>query len=73
MNPYDETTQFDPLQVLKGVFEKVKPNLPWHLIEQCYSIERELQYEHDRDVAVDRLRKVVSVHTELEFTKENSQ
>ncbi len=70
MNPNDTAPQFDPLHVLKGVYDKVKPNLPWHLVEQCYQIERELQYEHDRDVAVDRLRKAVSVHAELEFNRE---
>jgi hypothetical protein len=70
MNRNDADTDFDPIKVLKGVYEKVKPNLPWHLVEQCYHIERDLQYEHDRDVAVDRLRKVVSVHAELEFNKD---
>ena len=73
MNPNEATPQFDPLKVLKGVYDKVKPNLPWHLVEQCYQIERELQYEHDRDVAVDRIRKVVSVHAELEFNKDIHQ
>ena len=73
MNTNDAASQFDALRVLRDVYEKAKPNLPWHLVEQCYQIERELQYEHDRDVAVDRLRKVVSVHAELEFKKDTPQ
>ena len=73
MNTNNAVPQFDPLRVLKSVYEKIKPNIPWHLVEQCYLIERELQYEHDRDVAVDRLRKLVSVHAELEFKKETTQ
>jgi len=70
MNTNETAPQFDPLRVLKGVYEKVRPNLSWHLVEQCYEIERGLQYEHDRDVAVDRLRKLVSVHAEIELKKE---
>jgi len=73
MNTNDTASQFDALQVLKGVYDKVKPNVPWHLVERCYEIERDLQYEHDRDVAVDRLRKVVSVHAELDFDKERTR
>lgn len=69
MTMNDPSPQFDPLNVLRDVYDRVSPNVPWSLVEQCYHIERELQYEHDRDVAVDRLRKVVSVHVELEFTQ----
>jgi hypothetical protein len=57
----------EALNVLRSTHERLKLSLPWQLVEQAYSIERELQFEHDRDVPIDRLRKLVSVYVELEF------
>jgi hypothetical protein len=50
----------EALSVLREVFEQVKPNTPWDLIEKSYEIERHYQFDSDRDVAVSNLRRLVT-------------
>jgi hypothetical protein len=52
----------EALSVLREVFEQVKPNTPWELIEKSYEIERHYQFDSDRDVAVSNLRRLVTQH-----------
>jgi hypothetical protein len=52
----------EALSVLREVFEQVKPNASWELVEKSYEIERHYQFDSDRDVAVSNLRRLVTQH-----------
>jgi hypothetical protein len=60
----------EALTVLREVFEQVKPNIPWELIQSSYEVERHYQFDSDREVAVSNLRRLVTQHVTHEFNAE---
>jgi len=52
------------LGVLRHVFEKLNPGIPWSVVETCYFIQRKHQYEADRELAVSEMRNVVAKFVE---------
>jgi len=60
----------EALTVLREVFEQVKPNIPWELIQSSYEVERHYQFDSDREVAVSNLRRLVTQHVTDEFNAE---
>jgi hypothetical protein len=60
----------EALAVLREVFEQVKPNIPWELIQSSYEVERHYQFDSDREVAVSNLRRLVTQHVTDEFNAE---
>jgi hypothetical protein len=63
----------EALSVLREVFEQVKPNTPWDLIEKSYEIERHYQFDSDRDVAVSNLRRLVTQYVAREIDSTASE
>jgi hypothetical protein len=62
----------DALEVLMEVYESIKPNLPKQLVEKCYRVEKTYQYEHDREVPLSDLRRLVTIAAEHESEGENN-
>ena len=60
-------SESEAITVLREVFELVKPNIPWELVQNSYEIERHYQFDADREVAVSNLRRVVTQHVAEEF------
>lgn len=66
----NKTTQIDEaLEILKITYSNIRPPFSLDLLEECYRIERDTQYEHDREVPTDRLRKAVTIAVEKEFAE----
>ena len=64
--PHD--AEQDALIVLEEIYNQVKPNAPWSLIKKAYVIERENQFDRDRDVAISDLRRLVDQHVADELS-----
>lgn len=62
----------EAVTVLREVFEQVKPNIPWELVQSSYEVERHYQFDSDREVAVSNLRRLVTQHVTEEFNAEQS-
>lgn len=65
-------SESEALTVLREVFELIKPNIPWELVKSSYEIERQYQFDADREVAVSNLRRIVTQHVAEEFNAEQS-
>ena len=69
-NANENTSRLEPLDVLKKVYEQLRPKASWQLVAEFYEIEREFQYAEDHGPAIERLKRLVSSHAELELAKD---
>ena len=69
--PHD--AEQDALTVLEEIYNQVKPNAPWNLIQRAYTIERENRFDQDRDVAMSGLRRLVNQHVADELSAQASE
>ena len=57
----------EALEVLRQVYDEIRPDLPWDIVEQCYRIERNYQFHEDRDVRLSKLQRLVTLAVEREM------
>lgn len=63
----------DALAVLEEIYNQLKPNAPWSLIQRTYAIERQNQFDRDRDIAISDIRRLVNQHVAEELSLEASE
>ncbi len=58
----------DGITVLRSIYDHLKPDIPWSLVESCYASERCHQYESDREMVLSEIKTLVTqfVSTKLE-------
>lgn len=67
-----ETAQSEAINVLRLMYEEAHVDFPFDLVEQCLRIEQEYQYADEREVPMERIRKLVSLFVDWELkTEEN--
>jgi len=60
------TTDDKAMQVLLELLAREKSEVSTALVRQCYEIEKAFQYDRDRDVPLDKIRRLV----EMEVTRQ---
>lgn len=59
----------EALEVLRQVYNEIRPDLPWEIVEQCYRIERTYQFHEDRDVRLSNLQRLVTLAVDREMAE----
>ena len=55
--------------VLEKIYNELSPNFSKFLLKQCYEIEKESQYETDRNQVLQRIQKKVENYLKNEMKK----
>jgi hypothetical protein len=59
------------LAVLLAVRAEIAPELPEHLLRQCYAIQRQFQFDRDEQLPLVHTRKLIEGYVEREASLED--
>jgi hypothetical protein len=68
------TSDDKAIQVLLDLLSREKADVSTGLVRQCYEVEKAFQYDRDRDVPLDKIRRLVEAEvTRLLESEKGSQ
>lgn len=67
------TTDDKAVQVLLELWAREKTEVSAALVRQCYEVEKAFQYDRDRDVPLDKIRRLVEAEVSRQLEAEQGQ
>jgi len=67
------TSDDKAIQVLLELLSREKSDVGTTLVRQCYEVEKAFQYDRDRDVPLDKIRRLVEAEVTRQLEGENAK
>jgi len=67
------TSDDKAIQVLLELLSREKSDVGAALVRQCYDVEKAFQYDRDRDVPLDKIRRLVEAEVTRQLDAENAK
>jgi len=67
------TSDDKAIQVLLELLSREKSDVGATLVRQCYDVEKAFQYDRDRDVPLDKIRRLVEAEVTRQLEAENAK
>ncbi len=67
------TTDDKAMQVLLELLTREKSDINSAIVRQCYEVEKAFQYDRDRDVPLDKIRRLVEAEVTRQLERESGR